>query len=151
LSRSKESWLQGPSDLKEADVEDVPVRGESVRVRGLSARYSAEVQSQLKLEQDGSAQVAKIDVASMERLQFVHGVIDPVFTEAEARTIQEKFGPAFRKVVAKIDELSGIDKDAIEATEQRFPVGGAEANGSSLGDGVAAGSPGPDLLARAGA
>jgi len=148
---SKASWLEGPGDLKEDDVEDVPVPGESVRVRGLSARYSAEVQGKLKLTQEGREQVAKIDVPEMELTQFVHGVIDPQFTEAEARQIQEKFGPAFRKIITRIDELSGIDKEAIEQTEQRFPAGGAGEEGPGLGDGASNGSPGPDLHVRAGA
>lgn len=132
MSRStKESWLQGEGDLKEADVEDVPVPGESVRVRGLSARYSAEVQSQLKMVTEGRSQIAKIDVASMEALQFAHGVVEPTFTLDEAKQVQEKFGPAFRKVVEKIDELSGIDKEAIEQSEQRFPSGLPDANGTA--------------------
>lgn len=152
MSRStKESWLQGPGDLKEADVQDVPGPGESVRVRGLPARWTAEVQGQLKLVQEGREQIAKIDVASMERLQFTHGVVDPKFTEAEAAQIQERFGPSFRKVIAKIDELSGIDKEAIEATEQRFPAGGAGEARPEVADGAANGSAGPDLHVRAGA
>jgi hypothetical protein len=151
MRSTKESWLQGPGDLKEADVQDVPVAGESVRVRGLSARYSAEVQSQLKLMQQGREQVAKIDVPAMELLQFVHGCVDPTFTEDEARGIQERFGPAFRKVVAKIDELSGIDKDAIEKVEQRFPAGGASPEGPDVGDGAATGSGGSAVPLRASA
>lgn len=152
MSRStKDAWLQGPGDLKEDDVHDVPVAGMSVRVRGLPAKYSAEVQGQMKLTQQGREQVAKIDVASMERLQFVHGVIDPVFSEVEASQIQEKYGAAFRKVVAKIDELSGIDKDAIEQTEMRFPDGGAGETRSDVGDGTPAGSAGPDVPVRVGA
>ncbi len=152
MARStKASWLEGPGDLKQADVDDVPVPGESVRVRGLPAKYSAEVQGQLKLVQEGRSQVAKIDVPTMERLQFVHGCIDPVFTEQEASLIQERFGPAFRKVIAKIDELSGIDKEAIEATEQRFPDGGDAPAGGSVGNGAAAGSGGSDVPVRTGA
>lgn len=152
MSRStKDAWLQGPGDLKEADVDDVPVAGQSVRVRGLSARYSAEVQGQLKIVTEGREQIAKIDVASMEMLQFVHGCIDPVFTVDEAKLIQEKFGPAFRKVVEKIDELSGIDKDAIEKAEARFPVGGEAEAGPLLGNGSAAGGSRPDVPARVGA
>lgn len=148
---TKDAWLTGPGDLKEADVEDVPVAGQSVRVRGLSARYSAEVQGQLKLVQEGREQIAKIDVPAMELLQFVHGVIDPVFNESEARQIQTRYGPAFRKVVAKIDELSGIDKEAIENTQTRFPAGGESPQGSDVGNGVAPGGAGPDLHVRAGA
>jgi hypothetical protein len=147
---TKDAWLAGPGDLKEADVEDVPVAGQSVRVRGLSARYSAEVQGQLKLVTEGREQIAKIDVPTMELLQFVHGVIDPVFNQDEARQVQTRYGAAFRKVVAKIDELSGIDKEAIEKTETRFPAGGASPEGSLVGDGAPNGSAGPDLHVRAG-
>jgi hypothetical protein len=148
---TKEAWLTGPGDLKEDDVLDVPVPGASVRVRGLPARYSAEIQGQMKLTTDGRDQVARIDVAAMERLQFVHGCIDPVFNEVEANQIQEKYGPAFRKVIAKIDELSGIDKDAIEKTEQRFQAGGTEAPGGVVDDGTPAGGNGSDLHVRTGA
>lgn len=151
MRSTKDSWLNSPGDLKEADVEDVPVTGETVRVRALPARWSAEVMSQSKIIQQGREQIAKIDVPAMEMLQFVHGCIDPVFTEAEARQIQEKFGPAFRKVIERIDELSGIDKEAIEQTEQRFPVGGeAEARGL-VGLGTPGGGNGPDLPLRASA
>jgi hypothetical protein len=152
MARStKASWLEGPGDLQEADVDDVPVAGESVRVRALPARYSAMVQGQLKLVQEGREQIAKIDVESMERLQFTYGVIDAPFTETEARAIQEKYGAAFRKVIAKIDELSGIDKDAIEKVEARFPTGGEGEGRPVVGNGVAAGDPGPDLPVRTGA
>lgn len=151
MARSKESWLQGPGDLAEAEVEDVPVKGQSVLVRALSAKYSAEVQGQLKLVQNGNEQVARIDVASMELLQFVHGCIDPVFTREEAASIQERFGSAFRKVVAKIDELSGIDKEAIESTEQRFPHSGAGETGTDGDSGAPAGSDGPAVPVRVGA
>lgn len=159
MARStKESWLQGHGDLKEADVEDVPVPGETVRVRALSARYSAQVQSQVKTVNEGRSAVMKVDVESMEVLQFHHGVIEPQFSLEEAKQVQEKFGPAFRKVVAKIDELSGIDKEAIEKTEQRFPSGVPDANGAAgpapvdpVVDATAAGRRGPDLPAPVGA
>jgi hypothetical protein len=151
MTRSKDAWLTGPGDLKEEVVEDVPVKGQSVLVRGLPAKYSAEVQSQLKMTQEGREQIAKIDIASMERLQFQYGCVDPQFSAAEAAAIQERFGAAFRKVVSKIDELSGIDKDAIEKVEQRFPDGGAAPSGPDVGDGTPAGSAGPDVPVRTGA
>ena len=57
MSRSsKEAWLTGPGDLAEADVEDVPSPGQSVRVRALSAKYSALVQGQMKLVSEGTSQ-----------------------------------------------------------------------------------------------
>ena len=148
---TKDAWLSSSGDLAEADVEDVPVRGQSVRVRALSARYSADVQSQMKLVQQGSEQVARIDVPAMELLQFVHGCVDPQFTEAEARQIQERFGPAFRKVIAKIDEISGINKEEIEKTEARFPAGSPPEEGDRGIDGSPSGDGRPDVPVRAGA
>ena len=70
----------------------------------------------------------------MEILQFAHGVVDPQFSEDEARQIAEQFGPAFRKVIAKIDELSGVDKEAIEQTDLRFPDRGNGSGGSGRGE-----------------
>ena len=148
---TKDAWLTGPGDLREADVEDVPVAGQSVRVRALSARWSAAVQGQMKLVQEGTEQVARLDVPTMERLQFVHGVIEPQFSEAEAAQVQETFGPAFRKVIAKIDELSGINKDEIENVETRFPAGVPSEEGDRGLDGSAAGNGGSDVHVRAGA
>lgn len=136
---TKDAWLGGSGDLAEADVDDVPVKGQSVRVRALPARYSAAVQSQLKFETVRGEQVAKIDVAEMEILQFAHGVIKPEFSEQDARVIAEKYGPAFRKVIERIDELSGIDKEAIEKTEQRFPDGGNGTVGEDVAVADAAG------------
>lgn len=151
MARStKASWLEGPGDLREADVEDVPVAGESVRVRALSARYSAEVQGQLKMVQEGSEQVARFDIAAMEALQFANGCIDPTFTLDEARQVQRVYGPAFRKVIAKIDELSGIDKDTLKETETRFPAGGETPAGSNGLDGSPDGRGGSDVRVRAG-
>jgi hypothetical protein len=134
MARStKDAWLSGQGDLREEEVEDVPVKGESVLVRALPAIVSARVQSQMRLETEGREQVAKMDVAEMEILQFAHGVVDPVFSEAEAREVASKYGPAFRKVVSKIDELSGIDKEAIEQTELRFPDRGTPSGDNGRG------------------
>lgn len=129
---TKDAWLGG-GDLAEADVEDVPVKGQKVRVRALPARYSADMQGQLKIETVGREQVARIDVAEMEILQFLHGVIEPKFSEEDVRVIFERYGSAVRRVIEKIDGLSGIDKEAIEKTEQRFPAGGAGEGGQDVG------------------
>ena len=133
MSRStKQAWLEGPGDLREADVEDVPVKGQSVRVRGLPAAYSNQASSEaleLKTTNQGE-QLATVNTARLEVLQFAHGVVEPVFSEEEAAKVAEKFGPAFKKVIAKIDELSGVDKEAIEQAQATFPVGERRENGS---------------------
>jgi hypothetical protein len=113
-------------------VEDVPVKGQSVRVRGLPAAYSNQASSEaleLKTTNDGG-QIATVNTDRLEVLQFAHGVIDPQFSEDEARSVSQKFGPAFKKVIAKIDELSGVDKEEIKKAEATFPAGERGANGS---------------------
>ncbi len=150
---TKDAWLVGPGDLREADVEDVPQPGYSVRVRGLPAAYSNEAQStatEVKQTPNGDT-VATINTAKLEILQFTHGVIEPTFTRAEAEVIAKRFGPAFRKVIDTIDELSGIDKKAIEDANARFPVGGASSPGGDVGADAPAGGDGPDLGVRVGA
>ena len=130
---TKDAWLEGPGDLREADVEDVPVKGQSVRVRGLPAAYSNQASSEAaKLVTSHSGeQVATLDQGKMEVLQFAHGCVDPTFTVEEAEKVAERFGPAFKKVIAKIDELSGVDKQAMEDAQAKFPVGERRANGSA--------------------
>jgi len=131
---TKDAWLEGPGDLREADVEDVPVKGQSVRVRGLPAAYSNQASSEaakLVTSSTTGEQVATLDQGVMEVLQFAHGCVDPTFTVEEARIVSQKFGPAFKKVIAKIDELSGVDKEAIEQVAATFPAGERSENGQA--------------------
>lgn len=137
---TKDAWLTGPSDLREEDVQDVPVPGQSVRVRGLAAAYSNQATSEaLELVQGPRGdQSAHINTEKLEVLQFAHGCIEPTFTVDEARTIAQRFGPAFKKVIAKIDELSGVDKDTIEHTNATFPPSGRDEAGADLVNGASA-------------
>jgi len=138
---TKKSWLEGPGDLEHDTVEDVPVKGESVTVRGLPAAYSNKASSEaLEMKQVGREQVATVNTARLEVIQFAEGVTEPKFDEAEAQKIAEKYGPAFKKVIAKIDELSGVDKEAMDKAEARFPAGSRGENGSVVADATAAGS-----------
>ena len=126
MARStKKAWLEGPGDLKEDTVEDVPVQGESVRVRGLPAAYSNQATSEALEMITGrrGEQTAKVNTAKLEVLQFAHGCIEPTFSVEEAGQIAERYGPAFKKVVAAIDELSGVDKEALDAANLQFPAG----------------------------
>ncbi|HMF62275.1 MAG TPA: hypothetical protein VK595_17980 [Vicinamibacterales bacterium] len=141
MSRStKDAWLQGPGDLREADVEDVPVAGQSVRVRGLPAAYSNQATSEALELVTGrrGEQTARVNTEKLEVLQFAHGVIDPTFSVEEARIIAQRYGPAFQKVVAKIDELSGVDKEAIEKTNATFQAGGRDEAGEDVVNGAPA-------------
>lgn len=137
MARStKDDWIAGPGDLREADVEDVPIVGKTVRVRGLPAAYSNQAASEALELITGKRgeQTATVNTARLEVLQFAHGCVDPTFTEEEALVVSQKYGPAFKKCIAKIDELSGVDKEAIEEANARFPTGGA---GEAAEDSVA--------------
>ena len=148
---NKSAWLEGPGDLKEADVEDVPVKGKSVRVRGLPAAYSNQASSEAtELKTVGRDQIVTVNTSRLEILQFAHGVIEPQFSEQEAQQIAERFGPAFKKVIAKIDELSGVDKEALAEATARFPGSGEGEAGSDLGHANGAGDGGPAVPSRAG-
>lgn len=133
---TKESWLQGPGDVKTDTVDNVPVAGQSVRIRGLAAAYSNQASSEaleLKTGPRGE-QTATINTGKLEVLQFAHGVIEPKFTVDEAQIIAQKYGPAFKKVIAEIDRLSGVDKEAIEEAAARFQPGVSGEAGSLVDD-----------------
>lgn len=136
----KNAWNK-PS-LKTSEVE-VSELGGSVRIRELPAEYSAEVASNVKLTTEGREQVARVDTATMEKLQFAYGVIDeqgaPMFNENEVVDLQKKHGRAFRVVIQAIDDMSGLDKEAIEKAEARFPARGASESGKNVGAGASAG------------
>lgn len=137
-----DTWLTGPGDLEIDEVQDVPVVGQSVLVRGLPAAYSNQASSEaLKLVSGRRGeQMATIDQARMEIIQFAQGCVEPTFTETQAETIAKKYGPAFKKVVAKIDELSGVDKEAIEQAQATFPAGPGGEGRQDVGDGTPTGS-----------
>lgn len=123
---TKNAWLkQGAGDLETSVVEDVPVPGKSVLVRALPAAYSNQAQSDaLEVVADKRGrQTTRVNTQRMECVQFAHGVVDPEFTLAEAQQVAEAFGPAFKKVIATIDRLSGLDKEAIEDANARFQSG----------------------------
>lgn len=155
MARSKESWLrEGAGDLREADVEDVPVEGESVRVRGLPAAYSNQAISEaLESKTIGTTQIQTVNKGRLEVLQFAHGCVDPQFSVDEAQHIAEHFGPAFTKVIAKIDELSGTDKEAIDEANARFQGGrnGKADTGEAGLPATPGGDGGPNIPARVGA
>lgn len=149
---SKESLLSA-SDLEEAEVE-LPTIGGSVVVRSLPAAYSNEAASKALKMTEGARgeQVATVDTAQLEILQVLHGLVDPKLNSvAEAEIFATKCGRAFKQVVAKIDELSGVDKSDVEKVEARFPGGVEGSNGSAVGDAAPSGDGGSDVPVPVGA
>lgn len=153
MGRLTSEDLRGASDLREEEVYVETLDG-SVVVRGLGAAFSNDAQSQaLEMKTIGNTQIASVNTALLEEIQIHHGLIDPKLSREEVRGFMERCGPAVRVIADKIDELSGVDKKAIEDANARFQGGG-----ESPADGGEAGSHepatrngGPAVPARAGA
>lgn len=149
-----DAWVASEAgDLKERDIEDVPVKGLSCRVRALPAAYSNLAMSEATVFKTvGREQIATIDQAKLQVLQFAYGMVDPKPTLEQAQEAAEKWGPAFEKVVNEIGELSNIDEEAIKNAQARFPAReGGEEGRQELGVGNGAGDDGPAVPVRAGA
>lgn len=149
---SKEDLLKG-SDLREEEFKPSTLDGE-VLVRGLGAEFSNQAQDEaMELVQDERGrQIARINTTKMARIQVQHGLIDPpIESEDEAKEFLSKYGPAAQEIVDKIDELSGLDKEAIAKTEATFQGGGESEDGTAGGvDGTASEDTGPAVSARTG-
>lgn len=134
--------LLGASDLTEREV-DLPSIGGSVRVRSLPAAYSNQAMSEaLELKQGPrNEQTATINTAKLEILQVLYGLVEPKLNSLiEAEQFAKQCGQAFKDVVRAIDELSGLDKEAIEQTQATFPVGGTEPSDGRTAEPVALGA-----------
>lgn len=145
--------LLGASDIREREIE-LPSIGGAVRVRGLPAAYANEAQSEALEMITGrrGEQTAHVNTKKLEALQVLHGLLEPKLNSIEdAYTFAQNCGPAWHTVVKAIDELSGIDKEAIEKTNAAFQSGGSGQGGEVLGDAVGAGNGRSDLSVRTGA
>lgn len=138
---SKEALL-GASDLAEREVE-LPSIGGSVRVRALPAAHSNRAISQALEMVTGrrGEQSARINQERLEILQAFHGLVEPkLSSELEAETFATNCGPAFKEVIRVIDELSGVDKEAIERAHALFQDGGSSEGSPPVGNGSSTGS-----------
>lgn len=137
---TKEALLKA-NDLKEKVVELPSIEG-TVKIRALPAAYSSQATSEaLELKQEGREQVARVNTVRLEELQVLHALIEPgLDTVEEARLFMQQCGPAARTLVEAIDEISGVNKEDIQAAEARFRGGGKSEAGSSVGNGTGAGN-----------
>lgn len=132
--------LLSATDLREEDVPLTTIGG-MVRVRALPAAFSSQASSEaIEYTTDANGrQGARINAARMEELQVLNGLVEPNLGSIdEVRVFAKRCGPAFKAVVTKIDELSGVDKEAIERAEVAFPAGVDESPRTSSGADAAA-------------
>ncbi len=115
--RSKRSWLEGPGDLFEMDVE-VEAIGDAVKIRSLSAGQHAQIQHE-SMSMKGDKM--EFDPHRRQILTFKYGVIEPGdFDEQEINQIAFMYGPAFKLVVDAITEISESSEKAMERVRARF-------------------------------
>lgn len=105
-----------PADLEEVDVDDV--FGGRVRIRALTAAQTAVVRQHTV---DTRGKNPTITWADMERKQFQLGVIQPAFNADQVRTLHATSGRSFAKVIAEIDRISALDKEALRDAQREFP------------------------------
>lgn len=124
------------NDLEEKEVE-LPSIGGSVKIRALSAAYSSQASSQAMELTTGKRgeQTARVNTAVLEELQVFHALVEPKLdTLEEARQFMQQVGPAGRTLIEAIDEISGVNKKALEETQARFPDSGSQSeNGGATG------------------
>jgi hypothetical protein len=112
-----------PSDLEERDVE--AFGGLKLRVRALSAHAAAAVvQGNVKVVRGNP----DVNIAAVQIAKFERGVIEPKFTHEQVVKLHRTSGASFTKVVAVIDEISGMTEDAEEEADATFPDAPAEGN-----------------------
>lgn len=114
--KAKGSWLSGPGDLIEFDL-DVDAVGDAVTVRALSAGQRHLITTET-MHMSGDKMT--FDATRRAVMTFAAGVVSPVFTEAEANVIAHKWGPAFDLVVDVINEISKTQEDALEKARRKF-------------------------------
>lgn len=115
--RSKRSWLDGPGDLFEMELE-VPGLGDAVKIRSLSAGDHARIQNE-SMTMKGDTM--RFDSHRRQVLTFMAGVIEPGdFHEQEVNQIAHEWGAAFRLVVDAITEISESSEKAMERVRARF-------------------------------
>ena len=95
-------------------------------------------------KQIGRDQITTVDKAKMEAIQALHGIVKPdIQTIEEAEQLAMQLGPSWAKVIEAIDEISGVDKEAVEKAQARFQSSGEGKAGVEMGDADANGE-GPD-------
>lgn len=141
------AWL-GTTTLQTEEVE-VPELNGTVLIKELPGEFATS--HFVVVENPGTRHArSRVDYEALERAQFRLGVVEPTFTEEQVVEIAKKHGSAYRRVIAAIDKLSGLDKESAEQTAARFPARGSGETGTN-GTGDAAGDSGSAVRMRTGA
>lgn len=101
--------------LKEKEV-DVPEWGGSVKIREFTKSVQQQIRKEAKVASDD------IDLDKMELLMFIHGVIEPQFTEEHYERLRQSSASAIDKVLREITLLSGLSEENVKEAEKKFRI-----------------------------
>lgn len=140
------SALLGASDLREEELV-LPSLKLTVKVRGQSAAASSKAQGDaLEVTTLPSGdQVARVNTSTMLEIQLEDALVEPKLTRDEIKKFMAKNGPAVKLIEEKIDELSGVDKEALAEARAKFPGGGETEERGDSSDGSPARSSRPTV------
>jgi hypothetical protein len=100
-------------DLKE-EVIEVPEWGGSVKVRSFSKKGQQEVRELATINDE-------IDPERLEMFMFIHGVVDPPFTNDTYELLRDKNAGVIDRVLQRIMSISGMDQEALAKAQEKFP------------------------------
>lgn len=103
----------GAQDIKEETVA-VPEWGGAVRIKGFT-----KAEQHLIREQAGGAD--NLDLNLFEMLLFVHGVIEPQFTQDHIELLKAKNAVPFDRVLQRVMAISGLTEEARKQAKNTFP------------------------------
>ena len=109
--------ILGAPDIEERIVE-VPEWGGAVKIRTFTQGDYTKIAQQAKVGED-------VDNERLQILLFMHGVVEPKFTEAHYEGLRKKSARAMTRVLTPIMEMVGLTKEAQDAAKVAFPEGGA--------------------------
>lgn len=110
--------LNAPSDIVE-EVLEIPEWGYSVKVRSFTSAQSARIRKSMYITKpDGSVET---DWPTYDIARFDEGVIEPEFGRSQVRALHMKSGSGFQKVLAWLNEKSGVGADEVREAEDAFP------------------------------
>lgn len=107
-----EQVLEAP-DLEEREVE-VPEWGGSVKIRSFSKAAQQDLRRKAMVKNE-------LDTDRLEMLMFIHGVVEPQFTEEHYEALRQKSAGAIDRVLRAILELSGLTREAVDQAKRLFP------------------------------
>lgn len=100
-------------DLK-IEVIDVPEWGGSVKVQSFTKKGQQQVRELATVDDE-------IDPERLEMFMFIHGVIDPQFTDDTFELLRDKNAGVIDRILQRIMSLSGMDAESLTRAQEKFP------------------------------